>query len=54
MVGHKLLMFMDALSRYNHIQMSEEDQEKIAFITNKGLYCYKVMSFELKNAGVIY
>ena len=31
---HKLLTFMDTFSRYNQIKMSEEDQEKTAFITN--------------------
>ena len=51
---HKLLTFMDAFSGYNKVQMLEEDQEKIAFITSQGLYCYKVMSFGLKNAGVTY
>ena len=51
---HKLLMFMDAFSGYNQIKMDEEDQEKTAFITSQGLYCYKVMSFELKNAGATY
>ena len=45
-VGHKLLTFMDAFSGYNQIQMLEEDQEKMAFITNQGLYCYRVMPFE--------
>ena len=52
--GHKLLTFMDAFSRYNQIKMDEEDQEKTAFITSQGLYCYKVMPFELKNAGATY
>ena len=52
--GHKLLTFMDAFSGYNQIQMAEEDQEKTAFITNQGLYCYRVMPFGLKNAGVTY
>ena len=52
--GHKLLTFMDTFSRYNQIKMAEEDQEKTAFITSQGLYCYKVMPFELKNAGVTY
>ena len=51
-VGHKLLTFMDAFSGYNQIQMLEEDQEKMAFITSQGLYCYRVMPFELKNVGV--
>ena len=33
-VGHRLLTFMDAFSGYNQIKMSEEDQEKTAFITS--------------------
>ena len=53
-VGHKLLTFMDAFSRYNQIKISEEDQEKTAFITSQGLYCYKVMPFGLKNVGETY
>ena len=48
--GHKLLTFIDAFSGYNQIQMSEEDQEKTAFITSQGLYCYRVIPFGLKNA----
>ena len=52
--GHKLLTFMDAFSGYNQIKMAEEDQEKTAFITSQGLYCYKVMPFRLKNAGATY
>ena len=53
-VGHKLLTFMDAFSRYNQIPMAEEDQEKTVFIISQGLYCYKVMPFGLKNAGATY
>ena len=34
--------------------MAEEDQEKTAFIMSQRLYCYKVMPFVLKNAGVTY
>ena len=31
--------------------MEEADQEKTSFVTSQGLFCYKVMPFELKNAG---
>ena len=34
--------------------MAIEDQEKMAFITKRGLYCYTVMPFGLKNAGSTY
>ena len=54
MVGHKLLTFMDTFSRYNQIQMAEDDQEKTTFITSQGLYYYRVMPFGLKNAGATY
>ena len=53
-VGHKLLTFIDAFSGYSQINMAEEDQEKTAFITSQGLYCYKVMPFGLNNAGATY
>uniref|UniRef100_A0A2N9F1K7 Uncharacterized protein n=1 Tax=Fagus sylvatica TaxID=28930 RepID=A0A2N9F1K7_FAGSY len=52
--GHKLLTFMDAFSGYNQIVMDESDQEKTSFITSRGLFCYKVMPFGLKNAGATY
>ncbi|KAL5569910.1 hypothetical protein UlMin_026485 [Ulmus minor] len=52
--GRELLSFMDAYSGYNQIRMHEGDQEHTAFLTNQGLYCYKVMPFGLKNAGATY
>uniref|UniRef100_A0A2N9IUA0 Uncharacterized protein n=1 Tax=Fagus sylvatica TaxID=28930 RepID=A0A2N9IUA0_FAGSY len=52
--GRKLLTFMDAFSGYNQIVMDESDQEKTSFITSRGLFCYKVMPFGLKNAGATY
>lgn len=52
--GHKLLTFMDMFSRYNQILMNEEDQRKNSFIISQALYCYKVMPFNLKNAGATY
>jgi hypothetical protein len=53
-LGHELLNSIDAFSSYNQIRMHEIDQEKTTFIIDWGLYCYKVMPFELKNAGATY
>ncbi|XP_048614819.1 uncharacterized protein LOC125587766 [Brassica napus] len=52
--GNEMLTFMDAFSRYNQIMMHPDDREKIAFITDRGTYFYKVMPFGLKNAGATY
>ncbi|KAL2532658.1 Protein kinase superfamily protein [Abeliophyllum distichum] len=52
--GHELLSFMDAYSRYNQIPMYPPDEEHTSFVTDKGLYCYRVMPFGLKNAGATY
>ncbi|XP_048613404.1 uncharacterized protein LOC125587236 [Brassica napus] len=49
--GNEILTFMDAFSGYNQIMMHPDDREKMAFITDRGTYCYKVMPFGLKNAG---
>jgi hypothetical protein len=51
---HQLLSFMDAFSGYNQIHMDATDQENTSFITNRGLYCYKMMPFGLKNEGATY
>ena len=51
---NQLLNFMDAFSSYNQIKMEEVDQEKTSFVTSQGLFCYKVIPFELKNAGATY
>ena len=34
--------------------MHEDDQEKTSFMTSQGLFCYKVMPFDLKNVGATY
>lgn len=52
--GRELLTFMDAYSGYNQIKMHVPDQEHKAFITNQGLYCYKVIPFSLKNERATY
>ena len=53
-VGHEILSFLDAFSRYHQISMHWSYVEKTAFITPHGLYCYDVMPFSLKNAGATY
>ena len=52
--GCKLLSFLDAFSGYNQIKMHPMDEEKTAFMTEISCYCYKLMSFGLKNAGATY
>jgi hypothetical protein len=53
-VGCDLLYFLDCYSGYHQIAIKEEDQEKTAFITPFGAYCYTTMSFGLKNADAMY
>ncbi|XP_031127546.1 uncharacterized protein LOC116029639 [Ipomoea triloba] len=52
--GHEIMSFMDGSSGYNQIRMAPEDEELTAFRTPKGIYCYKVIPFGLKNAGATY
>jgi hypothetical protein len=52
--GCDLLCFLDCYSGYHQIAIKEEDQEKTAFITPFGAYCYTTMSFRMKNAGATY
>jgi len=52
--GHEILSFLHCTTGYNQIQMAPADQEATAFRTHKGIFCYKVMPFGLKNAGATY
>lgn len=54
MANHQLLSFMDAYLGYNQIRMYPPNQEHTSFITNIGLYYYKVMPFGFKNVGATY
>ena len=49
-----MLSFLNAFSGYHQIPMYLPDAEKTSFITPKGLFCYNVMPFRLKNAGATY
>ncbi|KAL0457847.1 UNVERIFIED_CONTAM: hypothetical protein Slati_0411900 [Sesamum latifolium] len=53
-MGHEALSFMDGSSGYNQIRIALADEELTAFCTPKDIYCYKIMSFVLKNAGPTY
>ncbi|KAI3448541.1 hypothetical protein Pfo_005206 [Paulownia fortunei] len=52
--GCELLSFLDAYQGYNQIRLAPEDQEMTSFVTDQGIYCYRVMPFGLKNAGATY
>ena len=52
--GYDRMSFLNAYQGYHQIPMSGLDQEKTTFITPRGIYCYKVMPFGLKNAGATY
>jgi hypothetical protein len=49
--GCDLFSFLDAYSGYHQIRMAREDEEKTAFITPVGTFCYTTMPFGLKNAA---
>jgi hypothetical protein len=53
-VGCTRLSFLDAYSGYNQIKLKKEYEEKTAFITPYGVFCYQVIHFGLKNAGATY
>ena len=52
--GCDRLSFLDAYSGDNQIKLKVGDEEKTAFITPYGVFCYTVMSFGLKNDGAMY
>ena len=45
---------MDAYSGYNQIPMYKPDEKNTSFITDHGLYYYRVTTFSLKNVGATY
>jgi hypothetical protein len=45
------LSFLDAYSGYHQISLTIDGEEKTAFITLFGIFCYTTMAFGLKNGG---
>ncbi|XP_071688020.1 uncharacterized protein [Rutidosis leptorrhynchoides] len=54
LAGFRFKCFLDAYKGYHQIQMAERDEDKTAFHTDQGIFCYKKMPFGLKNAGAMY
>jgi hypothetical protein len=54
MAGSVLLCFLDCYSGYHQISLHPNDEDKTTFITPRDIYCYKVMTFGLKNARATY
>lgn len=52
--GCQLLSFLDCYSMYHQISLKPKDEDKIVFITPYCSYCYKNMTFGLKNTGAAY
>jgi hypothetical protein len=52
--GSVLLFFLNCYSGYHQVALHPNDEDKMAFITPHVIYCYKVMTFGLKNAGATY
>ncbi|GJW52210.1 reverse transcriptase domain-containing protein [Tanacetum coccineum] len=52
--GYPFKCFLDAYKGYHQIKMAKEDEEKTAFTTSQGIFCYTKMPFGLKNAGATY
>ncbi|GJY69036.1 reverse transcriptase domain-containing protein [Tanacetum coccineum] len=54
LMGFQYKCFLDSYKGYHQIQMTKKDEEKTAFHTEEGVFCYTNMPFGLKNAGATY
>jgi hypothetical protein len=52
--GSVLLCFLDCYSGYHQIALHPDDEDKTVFIMPHNIFCYKFMTFGLKNAGATY
>ena len=53
-VGHPRMSFLDAFQGYHQIPLTLDDEERTVFVTPIGNYHYKVIPFDLNNAGATY
>ena len=53
-IGYERMIFLNTYSGYNQIRMNEANVIHTAFVTERGIYCYKVMPLVLKNARATY
>jgi hypothetical protein len=51
--SYELLPLLDAYLDYHQISLAIDDEEKTAFITSFGIFCYTKMAFGLKNEEYI-
>ncbi|GKC61744.1 reverse transcriptase domain-containing protein [Tanacetum coccineum] len=54
LMGFQYKCFLDAYKGYHKIQTTKKDEEKTAFHTEDGVFCYTKMPFGLKNARATY
>ena len=52
--GSQVLLMLDTLSRFTQLSLAEEDKEKMAFQTHRGLYQFKRLPFGLCNRPSIF
>ena len=53
-VGRDQLSFLNTYLGYNQIPMFSPDLANTAFLTPRGMYCYNVMPFAIKNERATY
>ncbi|GKF63713.1 hypothetical protein Tco_0187161 [Tanacetum coccineum] len=50
-MGYQYKCFLRLSKEYNQIRMTEDDEEKIGFHMEEGVYCFTRMPKELKNSA---
>ena len=53
-IGFERMSFLDAYLGSNQIWMNKSDRIHTTFVIERGIYCYKLMLFLLKNTGATY